>query len=246
MPAAAIMNLPVSQPTDRPPNWNDVEQRLEVLRQRRKDLGTSFSDLEQYYESLVDPKTTGSKTLAEHLPRLEQWQAELPKSSSALVAAAKAYLRFAWEARGSGWAATVTPDGWRLFAARVGKAHGLLDRAIEMGVKDGEAYALLAIIGYAEGAPREQVDTWLKAGRKLDLTYYSMYQEMAVYLLPRWMGEKGDIEQFAGDMARKIGGDNGLEAFARIAFSIQRYECGWGETLVHGQYDPELLMCARK
>ena len=60
-------------------------------------------------------------------------------------------LHQAWEASGSGWAATVTEQGWKLFHERRRGAHRLLDEAIELGVEDGEAYARLVNAAMQKG-----------------------------------------------------------------------------------------------
>jgi hypothetical protein len=244
IPPAPNMELVPSQAVTRAPVWVDVEQRLKANQRQRTEWGRNFEALSGYYQWLASPQSSGSKSLEEHLQHLAKWREELPRSSAARIVAAKALTRHAWEARGSGVAATVTEEGWKLFAERIGEAHRLLDEAFELGVQDGEAYARLLNLAYAEGVPREVADRWLAAGMKHDPTYFDMYNEMAVYLMPRWAGEPGDIEQFANDLAEKIPGDDGLEAFARVALTIQQYECGWGETLIRGQYDHETLVKA--
>jgi hypothetical protein len=224
------------------PAWHELDQSVEVSRELRKRWGLPYTDIANHYNWLASPTASESKTLEEHLKHLERGLNEAPESPAGRVVMAKALLHHAWEARGSDVASTVTEEGWRLFHERAARAHRLLDEAIALGVKDGEAYARLVNVGYAEGHSRDQVQAWVDAGMKLDPTYYAIYDEMAVYLLPRWMGQPGDIERFAADVASKVSGDNGLEAYARIALSTQNYECGWGETLFRGEYDPKMLV----
>jgi hypothetical protein len=242
MPAGEMLQRIPPAPVTREPSWRYVEQLFDAIRKRRRDWGENFLTLSNDYAHLATPESTGSKSMEEHLKHLEKWRTEIPDSATARVVAAKALTQFAWEARGGGPAAVVTEQGWKLFAERIAEAHRLLDEAIALGVKDGEAYARLMQIGYAQSQPREDVDKWLAAGMKLDPTYFTMYTEMSTYLLPRWSGEEGDIEQFASEVARKLPGENGLEAFAWIAFSVQQYESGWGETLCRGEYDYETLV----
>jgi hypothetical protein len=231
-------------PVTRLPSWHDLEQDLILLNQQRKTRGAGYEILEGLYSRLAQPAATGAASMEEHLKHLAAWQAEIPNSAAARVVRAKALLTYAWEARGSGWAATVTDEGWKLFHERAAEAHGLLNEAVQIGVQDGEAYARLVQVGMAEGLDRDEVQKFVEDGLRVDPTYYSICTEMAVYLMPRWMGESGDIELFAADIARKIPGDDGLEAYARIAHEIQTYECGWGETLLRGDYDHATLVRA--
>jgi hypothetical protein len=242
MPASDLLRRPPPRPVARLPAWHEVDQDLKLMQERQKRWGLAHSYIEDLYERLADPAASESKTLAEHVRILERGLDEYPSSAAGRVVLARALLKHAWEARGTGVADTVTEEGWRLFQERAARAHRLLDEAISLGVQDGEAYVQLITVGFAEGLPREQVQAWVEAGIKLDPTYYSIYDAMAVYLLPRWMGEPGDIERFAADVVSRVPGDNGLEAYARIALSTQRYECGWGETLFRGGYDPKLLV----
>ncbi|HEY2416235.1 MAG TPA: hypothetical protein VGI40_28600 [Pirellulaceae bacterium] len=244
LPPNDLIRLAPPVPGTRPPSWHNVEQKLIVLRKQRKTWGWNYANTAEFYDWLATPASTGAASLEEHLKHLATWQAEIPDSAAARVVHAKALIKYAWEARGEDVAARVTPEGWRLFGERAAEAHRLLDEAVRIGVADGEAYARLIVVGMAEGLPREEVDKFVAEGMKVDPTYFSIYTQMAVYLLPRWMGEPGDIELFAAEIARKIPGDDGLEAYARMALEIQQYECGWGETLLRGDYDHAKLVRA--
>lgn len=242
MPTAELMRRPPPQPIVRTPPWHNVEHDLKKLAKQRQEWNQGYADVHLFYNRLASPASSGSQTLEQHIKVLKRWQEEIPKSAAARVVMAKALFDHAWEARGGGYAATVTDEGWKLFRERVVAARHQLDDAIELGVTDGEAYACLVKLGYAEGFPRERVQHWVETGMKLDPTYFEIYDEMAIYLMPRWMGEEGEIEEFATWLTRKIPGDDGLDAFARVALQIQHYECGWGDTLTRGAYDKELLV----
>ena len=53
------------------------------------------------------------------------------------------------------------------------------------------------------GATRAQVEEWVRLGRQIDPTYYPLYLKMAEYLLPRWHGQRGDVELGAQHVARQ-------------------------------------------
>jgi WD40 repeat protein len=67
-----------------------------------------------------------------------------------------------------------------------------------------------------------------------------LYVQFARYLLPRWHGQRGDIEHFAAEIANSMPGDDGLEAYARIAFKIHQIDTE-RELLFFGEYDKPLL-----
>src|SRR5262249_52980489 len=53
----------------------------------------------------------------------------LPDSSVALTFKGKYHITWAWEARGGGWANTVTQDGWKLMRERLAVAQEALEKA---------------------------------------------------------------------------------------------------------------------
>jgi hypothetical protein len=243
-PETSLMKLSPPAPASTQVEWREAERLLAQLRTQRKEFGTSYGELRTLYAQLAEPKWSGSNDHRQHLDQLARWQTEFPDSTAPLVVAANANIKFAWEARGSGTANKVTENGWQLFATRIGEAHRLLAKAIQMGAPDGEAYRAMITVAMAESQPRKQTQSWLEAGSKLDPTYFSIYEAMATYLLPRWHGDPGDVEQFVSDLVEMLPGDDGLEAAARVALYVHGYEGIYGETLSFGRYDRELLVRA--
>jgi hypothetical protein len=239
----APLDDPVSSPPPKKMTWAEVEDEFDRLRKERGTRPEALHELSGWYDRIASPEFTQSKSLLDHFERLKPWRDERPESVTRQVILAKAHLRYAWEARGGGWAFTVTDEGWEKFHGRVAEARRLLEEATAQGVKDGEAYALLVEVAKAEGLPEEQARVWLKQGQELDPTYLWMYARMAEFLLPRWHGEPGDVESFAAEMARTLPGDDGLDAFGHVAWQINHYE---PRTLWWGEYDRELLGKAAK
>ncbi len=60
------------------------------------------------------------------LQRLHRWVKARPESITARVALALAYLDYAHDARGSGYANTVSESGWKLFEERTAEARRIL------------------------------------------------------------------------------------------------------------------------
>jgi Fur family transcriptional regulator, ferric uptake regulator len=56
------------------------------------------------------------------------------------VALAAAYLRFAWKARGGGYANKVVPEGWKTFRERVQRTQEVLEEPRSLPAKDPERY----------------------------------------------------------------------------------------------------------
>lgn len=232
-----------SEPSSPPKiyTWAEVEAELQKLRDGRDKSPMYWAELSGWYANLSDPKFTQSKDYTEHLKKLATWRDEFPESPTPLVVLARSYIRYAWDARGVGTSNTVSEVGWELYGQRVEEAHRLLEESLKLGAKDGEVFTRLVEVAKAASLPVEQTRTWVEEGRKVDPTYYPLYQSMAEYLLPRWHGEPGDIEKFAGDLVEQMPGDDGLIAFALVAQQITYYDCPGSLSLFWGQYDKQLL-----
>jgi hypothetical protein len=247
-PSAESRNKPVDQQDNskgkslpdqrRHYTWSEIEGILETLRKGRSEKPSRTYLLSQWYDELANPRFTESKDIPEHCTKLATWRKEFPKSPTPLVVLAIAHLSHAWDARGTGIAATVPKEGWELFHTRVAEARRLLEQAVALGVQDGEAHCQLIVVAKAEGLSKEETRSLFDAGRKIDPTYIPMYTSYAEYLLPRWHGEPGDIETFAREVTEMMPGDDGLDAYARIAATIDRYD---RSLLLWGNYDPTLL-----
>src|SRR5262245_27371654 len=194
--------------------------------------------LNQWYTCLADPSFTQSESYEEHIKKLEA-MAEQSQSPTPLIAMAKARLLSAWHVRGKGPPEEVSEAARNWFVGETAAARRILERAVGMGVKDGEAYALLIETAAIEGRPLSETRALFEQGRKIDPTYLDLYNEMAEYLLPRWHGEPGDVERFAAEMAESIGGEEGLDVYAHIAYAANQYDTN---LLYWGEFDRALLV----
>lgn len=252
-----VVARPVAPPLALPPNvvlppqprrrggqsWKTVEAIFDESRAARDQHPGWKDHPSEAYDTVANPAFTDSDGLLDHCVKLAEWRRELPKSPTPLVVLARAHIDWAWEARGYGFAASVTEEDWALFYTRLAEARRLLEEAIRLGVKDAEAYRLLILVGMAEGSPYEEVRAALDEGRKLDPTYFPLYPQFAHYLLPRWHGKPGDIEHFAQEVATELPGDDGLEAYARIAARVHKTDSE-RELIYFGRYDRSLLVKA--
>lgn len=173
---------------------------------------------------LAHPGRQTDEDWEEQLAVMERWRQAFPKSATPLVIQARSYISWGWQSRGSGFALTVTEEGWRLFHERIAKARELLEAADKLPHNDPDVYVQLIIVCKADSAPREEVNRWLARAQQIDARYYYTYAAMAEYLLPRWHGEPGEVERFAAEIAKKLGGKDGLDAYARILLQVNCYE----------------------
>lgn len=95
----------------------------------------------------------------------------------------------AWDARGNGFAATVTEEGWKAFRAGLGEAETSLTRAWELAPERPEAAALMVGVAGAHQT-REPIDTWFARALAAGIDDIPVWTTRASYLRPRWGGSR--------------------------------------------------------
>ena len=152
---------------------------------------------------------------------LEEWIAAKPESQTARIALAQFYIDYAWRARGSGYADTVTEEGWRLMGERLEKSGNSLGEAAEkLTITDPMFFqtGLKVLLG-AGGSP-DSFDGLVAGSLEIAPDYWGSLSARAYSLLPRWHGETGDWEAFAKFIAEE-NDPYGKEQYAFIV--LQRH-----------------------
>jgi len=151
------------------------------------------------------------------LQRLERWVNTRPKSITARVALALAYLDYAADARGQGYANTVSDSGWKLFEERTNRAKRILKEASMLSTKCPEWYVAMQMVSVNQTWSVAQARALFEEASKFEPEYYTYGRDLAYYLLPKWSGEEGDTEKFVQEIADGIGGDKGDILYFQIA-----------------------------
>ena len=150
------------------------------------------------------------------ISHLEKWLSANPKSITAPVALAEAYINFAWHARGDGYSDTVTQSGWKLFGQRIEHAKKILDDASSLAAKCPHWYLAMQSVARAEGWDVGKSTELVNEATAVAPDYYYFYRSLAEYMLPKWGGEEGDAAKFAEQSANRLGGTNGDILYFRI------------------------------
>jgi Domain of unknown function (DUF4034) len=139
-----------------------------------------------------------------HIKKLSKWVAKDPQSAAARMALANAYMGWAWQARGGGYANTVSDDGWKLFEARVGMAKATLIEAARLQEKCPEWFFVMQNVSRAEGWSRSDEKELFDQAVSFEPSFYYFYQQHAGFLLPKWYGEEGETQAFINDVTAGI------------------------------------------
>jgi hypothetical protein len=177
--------------------------------------------LNVFYWSLEQPEGHATEEdWSTHLGILNHWASANPLSITARVALAGAYARYAWDARGSDYADTVTQSGWKLFGQRIDKAKEILEQASTLEAKCPHWYVVMQRVALAEGWDLARATALLDQAVATEPDYYYYYREYVNYLKPQWNGKAGDAERFATRAADRVGGVKGDILYFQLATEL--------------------------
>lgn len=163
---------------------------FQLLVRLSKDGDPRFRWFLQYYTIL----TAVEQQVANHgdTPRAIAWMEKMVGNdpelkASALRARAILMTKYGWEARGDGWANTVTPEGWRLFNERLFDAKRSLENAWQLNPGDGQIAAWMIHTCKAIGKD-DEVREWFEKAMQADPENVNACKLMLDYLDPKWHG----------------------------------------------------------
>jgi hypothetical protein len=173
----------------------------------------------QFYSSF-EPASGDHGAWDRRYQTLLAWKVARPKSVTARIAIANFLTGYAWEARGSGWANTVTKEGWELFRKRLEASWAELEAAENFPEKDPHWYSVALTVALGQQWSGFQAEQMFNRAAAFQPDYFNYYNQRAKFLLPRWYGREGDWEAFAAAVATKPGG---AELYARIMIEMDGY-----------------------
>lgn len=192
-----------------------IDRAADEARESKEQTLAGVWKLERIYDGLERPREgTSDAEWKRHIRLLRQWMEERPDSDTAPVAVAASLFKFAWNARGHGYSDSVSNENRKLFVERMALARNLLT-TITARTSCPMWYSLMLQIALSEGWDRESYEELFEHAIQFEPTWYEYYRQKAIYLLPKWRGEPGELEAYAYSYATQKGEDN-----ARIYFLI--------------------------
>ncbi|MFH0795302.1 MAG: DUF4034 domain-containing protein [bacterium] len=105
-------------------------------------------------------------------------------------------IALAWEYRGSGWANTVTEEGWRGLHDHLVEAEEYLEKAAALDPRFPHPYEELITVGKGLNRPKEWVIDQFRKGISIDPNNYQLYACLQTYLMPKWHGSMKELRAF--------------------------------------------------
>ncbi len=200
-------------------------RRLDTLSDELRSDGRTFSNgewpIKFFFSGLCDlDETATNQEWENRLQLLRDWFDQDADSISARIAMARSLYNYGWKARGSGWASTVTAEGWRLLEERSIEARRIFSAAESIRHHCPIFFSTRLKIALTDGTPREVYDELFKQALEAFPNYSPFYMVRALYLLPRWHGKPGEWERFALESADHVGGEDGDILYAQIIWNM--------------------------
>ena len=173
--------------------YDELEKHLDAVASAGRREGSSKETLDAVMAAIVT-----SKPVVAHV---DSWCAAKPDSAWAHLFRGQRRLELAWEARGGGFANTVTEEQWKRFRALVALAKEDLVRAHELDPKRPYAPTILEIIARAQSDP-EAGEKWFEKAIAIEARYVPAYLDRIAQLMPKWGGTQKEMLAFARKHAK--------------------------------------------
>lgn len=133
---------------------------------------------------------------------LHRWVAAIPQSPVAGITLAIVYQTRAWQARGTGYAHTVSPEAWQEFRLWQDKARKQLAACREWCQADAQWYVMRMSVLSSRDETAEFVQAFAEGARAFP-RHQPLYMVMAAGLTPRWGGSVEAFDHFARQVAEQ-------------------------------------------
>lgn len=158
--------------------------------------GPEISYLYDFFRYLAQKEEGGAEKLA-------AWKKAYPKSPHPWIATALLHQQIASDARGSGFAHTVSPEGWKIWREHIPRAQAAIDEALSRSPKLAFAHRVRLGLDRAGGVEPKAYAAHFQAACEVLPTEYKIYYEAFWYHLPRYYGTWKQAWKVVDDLRAK-------------------------------------------
>ena len=203
-------------------NFDELERKISKYRKGKDRFSSGQWKLDVFYKALLDPyEKKHVTTIVENLYKLERWKEEFPTSLTVAILLIETHTDIAWKYRGTTFSSGISADGRKKFNNELDITLDLIEETKRsLAINDPHFYRSSVVIYKAQGLLRQELPEILQKSINFDPEYYNIYTRIVPFLMPRWGGYSGEVEDFA-DKVSKQGKVN--ESYARVAANIRQY-----------------------
>jgi len=201
-------------------DYDKLDDLAAKLRSSKGCYANGHSKLADVYAGLVPLDEAPDIEWENCITSLQNWIAARPDSITARVGLANVLVNYAWRARGSDYANTVTDEGWRLFGKRLNQAMGILNESENLKEQCPHYWPVKMRAAQGLQMGKDQFNEIFTQAIQNASDYELSYLQRAIYLMPRWFGGEGEMESDLEKSADRIGGEDGDMLYAQVVWSI--------------------------
>ncbi len=164
------------------------------------------------YGDAFERESDWSKSLA----RVDYLKSRYPNQAFVALAEAEYWISYAWNARGHGFASSVTEEGWKLFRERLEKAEQILVETKSYSADLPIWYSDMINVQSALDRPEDERDRVFLEGVKRFPAFYPTYFTMLNYLSPKWGGTWRTVDNLVKWSVEHTKEAEGDSMYARI------------------------------
>lgn len=203
--------------------WGDFES-LERLHKQVDGPGKFDADghaqIQRFREGVgqvvLDLGGTGDAYLAEIEALTLRWATDRPLSALAHTLHARALVARAWAYRGSGFAKTVTPEGWRQFSLHLDRAVRHLASVNTVIEADSSAHRELLVAGRGLGWSLAQQQRIAERGLRANPDDIGLWSQLVTSALPKWQGDASEVDRVIKLATQATRARRGEDLYARF------------------------------
>ncbi|HPG31931.1 MAG TPA: DUF4034 domain-containing protein, partial [bacterium] len=193
-----------------------------------------FSELEKYYSQCLETRLDYDsrhnmtsfiwliyKDIKNAAELSADWQKEFPKSHLPHLLNACLSIDKAWEARGTGWASSVTEEGWKEMNRYLIVGLDELKTAYELNPADPNIGAVGVIVTMGMDCNLASAKAWFNKAMNADPYHVSAYMQMMNILWPKWSGSYELAKSVVDDALTKT--DFNPQLFAALPLYYEEY-----------------------
>lgn len=158
---------------------------------------------------------------AKRRAQLLAWGKHSRDPGAAALALAMLDASEAWNARGGGYAATVSEEGWRRFHLGLASAKGKLDKIATLATVDPQWYQAMLNLGLAQGWERERFDKVYAAATAAYPYYLGYYFTKGAFYGQMWHGSPKEFTAFVEETVAATAPKMGQVMYTRLHWSGQ-------------------------
>ncbi len=178
------------------------------------------------YQALTLPTsgtTAGEMDWEPHLARLQRWHKTSSKSVTAHITYGAALIEYALKAHvgGQEWNSMGTEIGGRAFQARLKSGLTVLQGLKKVKDHCPHLYYIQLRLAMAQGWSWNEFNLPYAEGIAQEPSYHYFYQAKAFNFLPRNRGGQGEWENYADEVYRQLGAQEGALAYFMIVSHLR-------------------------